>query len=201
MDSYKTILAPSEGLYKEKGSKFLAFAFPVSSENEFKEIQSKIEKQYHDARHRCFAFQIGVEDRISRANDDGEPSHSAGQPILNQIQSRELTNVLVYVVRYFGGTLLGVGGLIKSYKTATSEALDKAKIVKKNIRDIFQIQFPYEAMGEVMRLINTGQLEQYGQDFRESCSLKIKVDKSKATRARKMFEEMKNISIFYLGTE
>lgn len=172
-DSYLTIDTESEGLYKDRGSKFLAFAYPVSSEDEVKEKLEALRKKYHDARHHCYAWRLKPDHSLYRANDDGEPSSSAGKPILNQLESRELTNVIVVVIRYFGGTLLGVGGLINAYRTAASEALDKCKIIKKYIYKSYIIRFEYGLMNEVMKIIKEHGLINYDQHFELSCSLKI----------------------------
>lgn len=172
IDSYKTIKSSSEGEYKEKGSKFLAFAFPVNSEEEVKEKLEELRKSYYDARHHCYAYILNPEANQYRANDDGEPSHSAGDPILGQIRSLELTNVLVVVVRYFGGTKLGVGGLINAYKTAAEEALKKGQIIEERVRVEFLIKYPYEATNEVMRLTAEFDISILEQEYTTSCSLK-----------------------------
>lgn len=174
-DSFLTIKAGSEGLFKDRGSKFLSFAYPVTTEEEVRMRLEALRKKYHDARHHCYGWRLKADHSMSRANDDGEPSNSAGKPILNQIESRDLTNVLVVVIRYFGGTLLGVGGLINAYRTATSEALDKCKIVKKYIYRSFNVSFEYAMMNEVMKIIKEHGLDNYDQHFELSCSLKIDV--------------------------
>ena len=130
-DTYKTIEKPSEGLFKDKGSKFISFAFPVDNEEEIKEIVQSIKKEHHSARHHCYAWRLGADQLLFRANDDGEPSSTAGKPILGQIQSFDLTNILIVVVRYFGGTLLGVSGLINAYRNAALDAINQAEIVEK----------------------------------------------------------------------
>ena len=151
--AFQTLLAPSEGLYKEKGSKFLSKAYPVQTEEEIKQLLSSIRKEYYDARHVCYAFSLQQPFLTERGNDDGEPAHTAGTPILNQIRSFELSNVLVVVVRYFGGTKLGVSGLIQAYKTAAEEALLKAKRITMEPKERYQIILPYEYTGHVMRWI------------------------------------------------
>ncbi len=150
---YTTIAQPAEGLYKEKGSKFLAFAEPVRNIDEVKERLEYYRKAYHDARHVCYAYMLGADRLDYRANDDGEPSGTAGRPILGQINSLGLTNILVVVIRYFGGILLGTGGLIVAYKEATRDALAKAEIVEKDVMEMRKISFPYEKMNEVMRTL------------------------------------------------
>jgi len=151
--SYKTILRPAEGLFKDKGSKFLAFAFPVTNENEVKIHLEELRKKYHDARHYCYAFRINPRDIHERANDDGEPRHSAGTPILGQLLSAEVVNTLIVVVRYFGGTKLGVPGLINAYKSAAREALGAAEIVDKIILEAIIISIDYPELNEVMRIV------------------------------------------------
>ena len=153
IDEYYTLSKPSEGIFKDKGSKFIAKAFPVFSETEIKAIQEQLRSEYHDARHHCYAYMLGADKKVFRANDDGEPSSTAGKPILGQIKSFELTNVLIVVIRYFGGTKLGVSGLIHAYKTATEEALKNAEIVKKTLLDYYQLKFDYAAMNDIMRIL------------------------------------------------
>ena len=152
-DTYKTISSPAEGIYKEKGSKFLSFAIPVKTAEEIKEIIKEYRKQYYDARHVCYAYMLGAEHKDFRANDDGEPSGTAGRPILGQINSRELTDILVIVVRYFGGVLLGTGGLVVAYKEATADALNQAEIIEKTVDEVISVRFDYLLMNDVMRII------------------------------------------------
>lgn len=172
IDTYRTIKRHSEGLYKEKGSKFIGIALPASSEEEVKEKLEELKKQYYDARHHCYAYTLGQKGQHVRANDDGEPNHSAGDPILGQIRSRELTNTLVVVVRYFGGTKLGVSGLINAYKTAAQEALDANKLVEVDITDKVLFKFAYEQMNDVMKLVKDFDLKINDQQFEMTCSLK-----------------------------
>ncbi|CAD5266936.1 MULTISPECIES: YigZ family protein [unclassified Imperialibacter] len=172
MASFQSIKATSEGFYKEKGSKFLAFAFPVRTEDDIKHRLDELRKQYYDARHHCYAYILGNKSDKYRANDDGEPNHSAGDPILGQIRSKDLTNTLVVVVRYFGGTKLGVSGLIAAYKTAAKEALDAAEVIETTIKDEVLIDFTYEQTSDVMRLAKEFGLEIEGQTFQEMCSLR-----------------------------
>lgn len=172
MSTYYTIKEKTEGLYKEKGSKFLALAYPVESEEQIKEIQESLRKEYYDARHHCYAWVLGMDDQAWRANDDGEPAHSAGDPILGQIRSFELTNVLVVVIRYFGGTKLGVGGLINAYKAATEAALSKAG--KKVIFETCELSmsFSYDMMSVVERMIADFDIEVMERDFQMSCRIR-----------------------------
>ncbi len=177
-DTYLTINAPSEALFKDKGSKFLSFAFAVFTEDEVKECLADVRKKYYDARHHCYAYQLGHDMSQYRANDDGEPGHSAGDPILGQIRSRQLTNVLVVVVRYFGGIKLGVSGLIHAYKTAAAGALDAAEIVEKIVKDRIVLQFEYLQMNDVMKLIKEYGLDMLTQQFDNNCSITLEVRKN-----------------------
>ena len=188
-DLYKTIRSKSEGLYKEKGSKFIAFAYPMSSEEAIKTEIAELRKRYHDARHHCFAWRLGADLERYRVNDDGEPPGSAGKPIYGQIQSRELTDVLVVVIRYFGGTLLGVGGLINAYRSAASDALDQSGIVELKVTGRLKLEFGYSQMNSVMKVIKDFQLEFEDQQFDLDCSLTLKVWK------RNEFQVVKKLSI------
>ena len=181
-DLYKTIQNPTEGLYKEKGSKFLAFAYPVSTVEEIKERMAYLQKQFHDARHHCYAWRLGANMERYRVNDDGEPSGSAGNPIFGQIQSRELSDILVVVIRYFGGTLLGVGGLINAYRSATSDSFDQARIVELKVYNLIHVQFEYSQMNSVMKVIKDLDLSFENQEFDLDCSLTLKVWKRKMDR-------------------
>lgn len=179
-DSYLTISKTSEGFYKEKGSKFIGLAMPAKTEEQVKEQLEEIKKTYYDARHHCYAYILGADSTQYRANDDGEPNHSAGDPILGQIRSKELTNILVVVVRYFGGTKLGVSGLINAYKTAAFDALEQNKVIEKLITQPVKFVFPYEEMNEVMKLVSGFELEIINQDFQMECELEAEVIVSKA---------------------
>ena len=179
-DTYKTIGVPSEGLYKEKGSKFIAYAFPVSNEIQIKEITARLKKEHHSARHHCFAWRLGPDQQLFRINDDGEPSGTAGRPIFGQIQQRELTDILVVVVRYFGGILLGTSGLTNAYKQAASDALTNAATVEKIVETVIEVNFDYMAMNEFMTLLKEFQLEMQESHFDLSCQAKILVRKQLA---------------------
>jgi|ERR1017187_4649748 uncharacterized YigZ family protein len=152
-DTYQTIAVPAEGIFKDKGSKFIAYIFPVNSEAEIKEIIVKLKKEHHTARHHCYAYRLMPDKSVFRSNDDGEPSGTAGKPILGQIQSNDLTDVLIVVVRYFGGTLLGVSGLIKAYKSAALDAINNSKIIIKTINETIEITCTYEQLNNVMRIV------------------------------------------------
>jgi len=170
-DTYLTIRAPSQGIYKEKGSKFLAFAFAVRTEEEIKNNIATLRKTYHDARHHCYAYILGADQLLYRANDDGEPNHSAGDPTLGQIRSRNLTDVLVVVVRYFGGTKLGISGLVQAYRTAAAEALEAAQITQKIITTPITLRFSYEQLSLIMKLLKDYEAEIITQDFQADCQL------------------------------
>ncbi len=175
IETYKTIDEPAQGLYKEKGSKFLSFALPVKDTEEVKSIISTYRKEFYDARHICYAYVLGAEKNEFRANDDGEPSGTGGRPILGQIKSRELTDILVIVVRYFGGVLLGTGGLITAYKEAASDALNQAQIVEKSVDCFFTISFEYPFMEDVMSAIKLYNAHVIHQEFTEKCILNFSV--------------------------
>lgn len=179
IDHYFTISKTGEAFYKEKGSKFLAFAYSVASIEEVNEQLESLRKEYHDARHHCYAYILGNEGLQIRANDDGEPNHSAGDPILGQIKSFNLTNTLIVVVRYFGGTKLGVSGLITAYKTAAEEALKNTTVVKKFITTTIKITYSYGSTNQVMKLIDQFNLTDMHQEFAEHCQLEAKVIVSK----------------------
>lgn len=169
--SFRTIAKPAEGQYRDKGSRFLAFAYPVSSEQDIKAHISALEKEYYDARHHCYAWILGPEKELFRAHDDGEPNHSAGDPILGQIRSKDLTNVLVVVVRYFGGVKLGVGGLISAYKTAADDALNQASVIEREVTETLAVVYGYEATPEVMRLVRDFDLAIRSRKFDADCRL------------------------------
>ena len=195
-DTYKTILKPSEEvLFKEKGSKFFGYAFPVSSEEEVKEYIDTLKKQHHSARHWCYAWQLGKNYEHYRANDDGEPSNSAGMPIYGQLQSFDVTNVLVVVVRYFGGTKLGVGGLIQAYKTAAQMALETCGIVEKTIDEIFLLKFEYPEMNTVMRIIKDENISVINQKMELNCELEIAVRKKDTERIYELFNNTYKVTI------
>src|SRR5688572_3362799 len=193
-DTYFTIARPTTGLYKEKGSKFLAFAFPVSSEADIKENLAALRKAYFDARHHCYAYRLGAAGTIYRANDDGEPNHSAGDPILGQLKSAGLSYILVVVIRYFGGTKLGVGGLITAYKTATAEALAQAEIIEKYETRNLTLAFEYLQMNEVMAIVKEFDLPVKEQVFETSCRLTLEV-------RLKFYEQVKSRILKIEGAE
>ncbi len=174
-DAYRSIAARSEGLFKDNGSRFIALAYPVETEEEVREIVASLKKEYHDARHHCYAYRLGYKGDRFRANDDGEPSGSAGRPILGQIDSMGLSDVLVVVVRYFGGIKLGIPGLIRAYKTSTADALGQAEIIEKVAGKRFRLTFDYLSMNGVMKVLKDLGLTPVGQDFGLQCSLEVRV--------------------------
>ena len=198
MDTYKTIDSKSEGYFRDKGSRFLAFAYPVQSEEDISEILASLKKEYHNARHHCYAWRLGTEVITFRANDDGEPSSTAGKPILGQLLSNELTNILVVVVRYFGGTLLGTGGLINAYRTATADAISNAKIITGVIEDKYKLKFSYKEMNDVMQIIKQENLNVLNTRFELDCELDFSVRKSESVRIREVFEKFYGVDIEYL---
>lgn len=176
-DIYKTIQAKSEGLFKDKGSKFLSFAIPVCTVDEVKEILQYLRKEYYDARHVCYAYMLGAERNDFRANDDGEPSGTAGKPILGQINSKELTDVLVVVIRYFGGILLGTGGLINAYREAAKDALEQAEIIEKTVDVQHTIHFEYPLMNSVMRVVKDTEADILSQSYDNDCIMTLNIRK------------------------
>jgi uncharacterized YigZ family protein len=199
-DTYLTIEKPSEGLYKDKGSKFLAYAFPVTSEPEIKTYLTEIKNQHPSARHHCYAFRLGADKLVFRANDAGEPNNTAGKPILGQIQSNDLTNILIIVVRYFGGTLLGVSGLINAYKLAAADAINNATIIEETVKDIYELNFEYISMNRVMKIIKDEDLKILSQSMELSCSLTFSVRKSKSDNAYDVLRKIDGLKIKYIKT-
>jgi uncharacterized YigZ family protein len=195
-DTYKTIEKPSEEiLFKDKNSKFFGYAFPVLHEDEVKNHLNDLKKLHHSARHWCYAYQIGTENISFRANDDGEPNNSAGMPIYGQIQSFEVTNILIVVVRYFGGTKLGVGGLINAYKTAAQLTLENASIIEKTINICYLITFDYKNMNKVMRIIKEKNLDIINQKLELNCQITISVRKKDSNLVFETFNNAFEVSI------
>ena len=199
-DIYYMISVCGEGLYKEKGSKFIAETFVVMSEDEAKAAVASVKKKYFDARHHCYAYMIGPDKKNFRSSDDGEPSGTAGKPILNQILSKEVTNVCVVVTRYFGGIKLGTSGLINAYKMATREALDNSTIVEKTVNEIYSLEFEYPLMNEVMRLLKEENLEQQNPRFELNCYLEFSTRKNDASRISEKFRNLFGVKISHLKT-
>ena len=194
-DTYHTIKAPSEGLYKEKGSKFLAFAFPVRTAEEVKAQLEKLRKDYFDARHHCYAYILGPTKDAWRANDDGEPSGTGGRPIYGQLLSADLTDTLIVVVRYFGGILLGASGLANAYKTAARDAIEHAEIIEKTIDVRYRFHFEYAAMNDVMRIIKDFGLVPKNQDFNLDCRLDVEVRQSQSVQLYDAITKLRTVTI------
>ncbi len=197
-DTFKTIKSFSTGFYKEKGSRFLAFACPVSEEDEIKSVLDNVRKEHHSARHNCYAYVLGRDGSVWRANDDGEPSGSAGKPILGQIKSYGITNVLITVSRYFGGTLLGVSGLINAYKTAAGSALDNAVIIDHVLQEFYEIKYSYPVMNEVMKIIKEESVTQTGHQFGLECMININFRVSAKERILDRFTRIEGVSLKFL---
>lgn len=194
-DTYKTVSAPSEGLFKDKGSRFISYLYPVTTEEEIKEIIQQVKKAHHSARHHCYAWRLGRENIRFRANDDGEPSSTAGKPILGQLTSFELTNVLLVVVRYFGGTLLGTSGLINAYREAASEAIRNAVVETRIIEAEYRLQFGYNELNQVMQIIKNENLKQTAIQLEESCRIDLSVRKSEAVRIENLFGNIYGVTL------
>ena len=195
MDSFLTIAKPSQGTYTEKRSKFLAFAFPVSSIEEVKSIVAEYQKKYYDSRHVCYAYMIGPERNNYRVNDNGEPSGTAGKPILGQINSNNLTDILVIVVRYFGGIKLGTGGLIVAYRIAASEALSAAQIIEKHVEESVSFSFEYPFMNDVMRIVKEEKPEIVSQGFDNDCNMTLKIRKDSMPKLISRLLKVNTLSI------
>ncbi len=198
---YYTIETTSTGLFKDKGSKFLSFAYPVQSEIEIKEIVDQLRKKYYDARHHCYAFVLGADRLTHRANDDREPSGTAGKPILGQIHSANLTNILIVVVRYFGGTLLGTSGLANAYKQASIEAIANAKIVEKTLKNLYQISFGFTTLNDVMKIIKDHQLIMSNEIFENNCSMEIQINTFEKEIILEKINKIDGLTLKYLRTE
>ncbi|WP_442796201.1 IMPACT family protein [Pelobium manganitolerans] len=199
-DVYETIEAPVEGVFKDKGSKFIACAFPFKQEQQLKELLEQVKIKYPKARHYCFAYRLTPDRRVFRVNDDGEPSGTAGRPILNVLLSKNLSDVLVVVVRYFGGTLLGVPGLINAYKSATELALADAKIITARVQDVYQVGYAYAQMNEVMKIVKDADVDILTQDFDLDCKLKIAINQAEVNQVIARLEAIENLECNYLFT-
>jgi uncharacterized YigZ family protein len=199
-DSYKTIENTAEGIFRDKGSKFLAFAYPIRSEIEVKPIIVELRAKHGKANHFCYAYRLTPDRSMFRVNDDGEPSGTAGRPILNCLLSEDITNVLMVVVRYFGGTLLGVTGLINAYKQASLEAIKEAKIISKTVNDVYEVNFDYLQMNDVMKLIKDEDLQILSQQFDIHCAIKFEVRKSHLNQVLGRFDKIEGVKLKYLET-
>lgn len=194
-DSYLTLATNSEGLFKDRGSKFLYFGFRVSSEEEIKANLTQLRKTYFDASHHCYAWVMRRDGSVFRANDDGEPNHSAGDPILGQIRSNHLTNILIVVVRYFGGTKLGVSGLIQAYKNAAALAIDENEIIREWVKVELELTFPYPAMNEVMKVVKAQNLAIKAQEMSLDCQMTLSIREGLREQVLSKLEEIENISV------
>jgi uncharacterized YigZ family protein len=199
-DTYKTISSSSKGIFRDRGSRFIGIAAPVTSQDEIKSLLEEHRKSYHDARHHCYAWMIGHERNNYRTNDDGEPSGTAGKPILGQINSKELTNILIVVIRYFGGTLLGTSGLINAYRSAAAEAINNTEIEERTVNSWYRLKFPYSSMNDVMKIIKDGDLDQSEQIFELNCSMKIGFRLSAAEHILSRFNAVENLFAEFIET-
>lgn len=199
-DQYQTINAPSEGTFRDKGSRFIAYSYPFTDENTLKDILSDVKSSHPKARHHCYAYRLGMDRSVFRINDDNEPAGSAGRPILNTLLSNDLTNILVIVVRYFGGTLLGIPGLINAYKSATQESINNATIIEKHQKDIYRIDFDYLQMNNVMRIIKDEDLDILNQTYDNNCKIDIAIRTSLVNRVTTNLSTLPNLKLKYLKT-
>ena len=196
-DTYLTIEKPSEGIFRDRGSKFLAYAYPISSDQDIKSIIAELKKENPKANHHCWAMRWTTDRSVFRINDDGEPSGTAGRPILNTLLSRNLTNIAVVVVRYFGGTLLGVPGLINAYRSATELALNEANVIEKTINDVYTIAFDYQHMNEIMRIIKEDNLNIIDQQFDNNCAIKISIRKMQVNQILAKLQKLSFVQVKY----
>lgn len=197
-DTYKTLQHESQGIYTEKGSKFIAFALPVTSEEEIKGKLAEIKKKYYDARHHCYAYILGPDKAVFRMNDDGEPSSTAGRPIYGQLLSHDITNVLIVVVRYFGGTKLGVPGLINAYRTAAKDAIEANTIIEKTIDETYEIRFDYVAMNSVMQILKHDGIKINGQSYEDRYILDFTLRRRDADRILEALRKIPGLKVKFL---
>lgn len=193
-DTFRTIAAATEGLYKEKGSRFISMAYPVETEEQIKTIISGVKEKYYDARHHCYAWRIGAAKSLFRANDDGEPSSTAGKPILGQIQSNDLTNILIIVVRYFGGTKLGVSGLINAYREAAADALQQATIVEKTVDILLHIRFSYLVLNDVMKVIKEEAPDVLQRSFELECDMLLSIREKQFHQLKSRLQQIESLT-------
>lgn len=196
-DTYLTIEQPAEALFKDKGSKFIGLAYPVQNEQQVKEILQGLKKEHHTANHHCYAYRLGADKLTFRANDDGEPSNTAGKPILGQIQSNDLTDILIVVVRYFGGTLLGVSGLIHAYKTSAAEAIRVSKIIEKQILFSYTIHFPFEQLNDVMKILKQSEAKITAQEFDNQCQISFHIRKASSEACEEKLKKTEGLTLEY----
>jgi uncharacterized YigZ family protein len=196
-DTYRTIEKPAEGIFRDRGSKFLAFAYPVNNESDLKAYLAQLRSEHAKANHHCWAMRLTIDRSVFRLNDDGEPSGTAGRPILNTLLSHNITNIAVVVVRYFGGTLLGVPGLINAYKMATEEALKQAMVIEKTVNDVYTFGFDYLQMNDVMRIIKDDGLTIISQAFDNNCSIQVSIRKLQVNQTLLKLSKLSEVSVRY----
>lgn len=196
-DTYLTIEKPAEAIFKDKGSKFLAFAYPVKNDQQIKEILNQLKKEHHTANHHCYAYRLGADKMNFRANDDGEPNNTAGKPIFGQIQSNDLTNVLIVVVRYFGGTLLGVSGLINAYKNSAADVIKVSTIIEKQILFNYTIQFYFEHLNDVMKLLKQLDCKITSQQFDNNCEISFSIRKANSEQCEEKLKKIEGLKLEY----
>lgn len=196
-DTYLTIDKPVEIIYKDKGSKFITYAYHVTNEQQIKDILTQLKKEHHTANHHCYAYRLGPDKQVYRANDDGEPNNTAGKPILGQIQSVDLTDVFIVVVRYFGGTLLGVSGLINAYKTSAAEVIKAATIVEKQIMFYYTVSFPFEQMNEVMKILKQNDCKINNQLYDNDCQIEFTVRKANSEACEEKLKKIEGLKLEY----
>lgn len=199
-DTYLTIEKPGEATFRDRGSKFIGYAYPIISDQDIKSIIANLKQEHPKANHHCWAMRWSTDRSVFRINDDGEPSGTAGRPILNTLLSRNLTNIAVIVVRYFGGTLLGVPGLINAYKTASELALNETRVIEKTVNDVYTITFDYLQMNDVMRIIKDDNLEILEQKFDNNCSIKVSIRKMQVNQALAKLQKLPSIKATYNQT-
>lgn len=200
-DTYFTISKQGTGTFRDRSSKFIGLIYYVKTEEEIKDILAQLKKDYYDATHHCYAYRLGFDKLKYRVNDDGEPSGSAGKPIFGQIQSKDLTDVLIVVVRYFGGTLLGVGGLINAYRTTAANAIADTQIIEKTVQEIYELSFAYVVMNDVMKVLKNDYIKQLSQQFDLDCKLVFSVRKNNADSMLERFKKIESCEIKYIRTE
>lgn len=200
-DQYKEIKSEESAIFKDRGSKFIGLSFRVENRSDIEEKLELVKQQYHDARHHCYAYIIRANQNEEKMNDDGEPSGSAGRPILGQIKSAGLTNCLIIVVRYFGGTKLGVSGLINAYKTAAAEAINRSKFKIKSISDYYRLSFEYKHMGDIMHIINKHNLPQLKSKFEMDCELETKIRQKNSKKIAKLFHQIYGVKVDFIKSE
>lgn len=196
-DTYLTIEKPAEAIFKDKGSKFLAYAYPVENDQQIREILNQLKKEHHTANHHCYAYRLGADKMNFRANDDGEPNNTAGKPILGQIQSNDLTNVLIVVVRYFGGTLLGVSGLINAYKNSAADVIKVSSIIEKQILFNYSIQFYFEHLNDVMKLLKQLDCKITNQQFDNNCEISFSIRKANSEQCEEKLKKIEGLKLEY----